>query len=355
MTDLFLKVKTHQEQNLPFVLFCKPNSNQTVGLFQKNDHLYFLENFDKKGFVFAPFDSETIPFMPLQFCDVFVEKNDDSIYFYETIESKATATVGNDFFEELVGKAVKAINNSDFKKVVVSRKEIADLTNFEIESCFKKMLQNYASAFNYCFYHPKIGLWLGATPEQLLKISESDFETVALAGTQKSTDIKNVNWSEKEIIEQELVTEFIVENIAEYSKKLDVSKPSTVNAGSVFHIKTTITGKIKNKKVIEKIILALHPTSAVCGMPRAKAKEFILNNEGYDREYYSGFLGELNINFATFRTQYSDLFVNLRCMKIVENTAQIYVGCGVTKESDPMAEYLETVNKAMTMKKVITA
>ena len=55
------------------------------------------------------------------------------------------------------------------------------------------------------------------------------------------------------------------------------------------------------KKSIKKIILALHPTSAVCGLPKQEAKEFILQNEGYNREYYSGFLGELNIDFVTFR------------------------------------------------------
>ena len=63
MTDLFIKVKTHQEQQLPFVLFCKPDSDKIVGVFQKNDHLYFLENFEEKGFVFAPFDTEEVPFI----------------------------------------------------------------------------------------------------------------------------------------------------------------------------------------------------------------------------------------------------------------------------------------------------
>ena len=73
MTDLFIKVKTQQEQNLPFVIFCKPNSDKIVGLFQRNDHLYFLENFEEKGFVFAPFDANDFPFLPLEYSDVFVE------------------------------------------------------------------------------------------------------------------------------------------------------------------------------------------------------------------------------------------------------------------------------------------
>ena len=353
MTDLFLKIKTHQEQNLPFVIFSKPNSERTVGLFQKNDHLYFLENFEKKGFVFAAFDSSTIPLIPLEFCDVLVESNNAETYFFEPKETETSTKIGNDFFEDLVAKSVNAIETGLFQKVVASRREIVNLKNFDLEICFKRMLQNYPSAFKYCFFHPKIGFWVGATPEQLVKIKELDFETVALAGTQKAKDIDSVQWTSKEEVEQQLVTDFILENIEEYSKELMISSPFTANAGSIFHIKTTISGKLKNKKLVEKIINALHPTSAVCGMPRESAKDFIIQNEGYDREYYSGFLGELNIDLATFRTQYSDLFVNLRCMKIKENKAEIFVGCGITKDSHPKAEFEETVNKAMTMKKCI--
>jgi isochorismate synthase len=353
MTELFLKIKTHLEQNLPFVIFCKPNSDKTIGLFQKNDHLYFLENFEKKGFVFAPFEGDLIPFLPLQHCDVYVEKNNEKAYVVSTEINSNKIKTGNDFFENLVEKAVHLINDNEFIKVVLSRRELVSISNFDIENCFKRMLQNYPLAFKYCFFHPKIGMWLGATPEQLVQIKETNFETVSLAGTQKATDKNAVEWTPKEIKEQQLVTDYILDKIQEFTKELTVSAAETVNAGSIFHIKTTISGTLKNKKEVENIITSLHPTSAVCGMPRPAAKAFIQNNEGYNREYYAGFLGELNIDLATFRTQYTDLFVNLRCMKIVDKTAQLFVGCGITSESNPKAEFEETENKAMTMKSCI--
>ena len=53
MTDLFIKVKIQEGQGLPYVLFCKPNSDKVIGVFQRNDHIYFLETFEEKGFVFA--------------------------------------------------------------------------------------------------------------------------------------------------------------------------------------------------------------------------------------------------------------------------------------------------------------
>ncbi|WP_313791385.1 chorismate-binding protein [Lacinutrix neustonica] len=112
----------------------------------------------------------------------------------------------------------------------------------------------------------------------------------------------------------------------------------------------------------------MHPTPAVCGLPKATAKQFILENENYKREFYTGFLGELNCQERTSRNTnrrnvennaynlvntVSNLYVNLRCMQLSDVQASIYVGGGITKDSMPKKEWEETVNKAETMKKVL--
>lgn len=353
MTDLFLKVKIHQEQQLPFVLFCKPNSDRIVGLFQKNDHIYFLENFQETGFVFAPFDGVAIPYIPQKFSDVMVENVNNADFYFQNGRSDLPDEKAKEAFETLVQKGVEAIKAREFQKVVLSRKEIINLAAFDVETVFRKLTQQYPTAFQYCFFHPKIGMWMGATPEQFLKIKDKNVQTVALAGTQLAGNGEKIIWHEKEKTEQQLVTDFILEGLQNLVSELTFSSPYSVQAGNIWHIKTDILAKAKSKKTFSNIITALHPTSAVCGLPKASAKEFILENEGYNREYYSGFLGEFNIDLATFRTQQSDLFVNLRCMKIVGDTAELFMGCGITKDSIPADEYTESVNKAMTMKKVL--
>jgi isochorismate synthase len=353
MTDLFTKVKIHHEQQLPFVLFCKPNSDKIVGLFQNNDHLYFLENFKELGFVFAPFDGDSIPYIPQKHSDVLIEKIAISDFYFDTNFKTFTEESDKSQFEKLVVKGLEAIQKNMLKKVVLSRKERVELIDFNIESIFKKLITNYSSAFNYCFFHPKFGMWFGATPEQFLKINQKSIQTVALAGTQVAGNLDNVIWGEKEIEEQQLVTDFIKSSLTGKVDQIVVSSPYSSKAGNLWHIKTDITATLKSEKDIEEIISILHPTSAVCGLPKQKAKAFILENEKYDREYYSGFLGELNIDLAAFRTDQSDLFVNLRCMKIEDKSAELFVGCGITKDSIAEDEYKETVNKSMTMKKVL--
>ena len=114
---------------------------------------------------------------------------------------------------------------------------------------------------------------------------------------------------------------------------------------------------------MQKIIRLLHPTPAVCGLPKDASKAFILENEQYDRTFYTGFLGELNCD-DTKETENSDLFVNLRCMQIEFSNAQndskqilakaiLYIGCGITKDSIPEKEWEESVSKSVTMKKIL--
>ncbi|MDO9260999.1 MAG: chorismate-binding protein, partial [Flavobacteriaceae bacterium] len=160
-------------------------------------------------------------------------------------------------------------------------------------------------------------------------------------------DYKKVVWSPKEQIEQQMVTDFIVDELKSAIQNLTISNPTSVKAGHLWHIKTDIEGEISAESSLEKIIQKLHPTPAVCGFPKNLAKDFILSNEAYNREFYTGFLGEININLTT------ELFVNLRCMQVENNTISIFVGGGITKDSNPEKEWEETVAKAKTMKNVL--
>ena len=157
---------------------------------------------------------------------------------------------------------------------------------------------------------------------------------------------------QKEKQEQRFVTDYITASLQDFSSDIRATAPYTFRAGTIVHIKTDISAELKAEKSLKSIIDTLQPTPAVCGLPKDKALDFLIANEGYDREYYSGYLGEINIDMATGQSK-TDLFVNLRCMKIANDAAHLYIGCGITKDSDPAKEFVETVNKSTTMKRVL--
>jgi isochorismate synthase len=347
MISLANKIKTHQTQNLPFVIYHKPNSNKVLGLFQQNDNLFEVNDYTEKGFVFASFDGNQNYIIP-------ENKSERSCEIWNVSKQIATqkefalpSLETQISFQNLVAKGIQAIQTHQFQKVVLSRKESLDLTDFDLFELFKKLVHEYQSAFVYFFYHPKIGTWLGATPEQLLKANSTGFETMALAGTQKATDANPIVWQKKEQEEQQFVTDYIVSKLNALSTKVEVSEAYSVKAGNLWHIRTDISGLFGAQFNLKKAIQLLHPTPAVCGLPKQPSKAFIIANEAYNRSFYTGFLGELNVDLA------SDLFVNLRCMQIENKQAHLYMGCGITKDSFPEKEWSESVNKSMTIKRIL--
>ena len=348
MSKILDKIEQSFEQKLPFVCYRKPNITEVLSFFQKDDSLFFSDDFTESGFVFAPFDNIEkailIPITASEFIKEKIELNSEII----SNQKEESSFSSKENHIRLVEKAITEIKSKNFKKVVVSRKVTIKLNALEIKKIFENMLIKYPTAMVSVWFHPKVGLWFGATPETLLKSENNRFETMSLAGTQVYKEDEEPIWKSKEIEEQQLVTNFVENQLKGISSNLKIEEKETIKAGNLLHLKTKISGKIDSKnQSLKALIKALHPTPAVCGLPRKITKEFILENENYDRKFYTGFLGELNLENK------SALFVNLRCMEINEKEAIIYVGGGITKDSNPEKEWEETVAKSNTMKQVL--
>lgn len=338
--DIFEKAKIQFQSKLPFVLFAEPHNNKLKSYFQENDVLH--EFTEQSGFVFVSFDGEKKCVLPAESSAIFEEEINFNFDFKSDAIQLSSSFADQSHFENIVCKSIEAIKSGAFEKLVLSRKlDFSD--KIDVFESYKKLLKTYPSAFRYLFFHPTIGMWMGATPEQLIKIHANNFETVALAGTQLFSE--NIKWTSKEIQEQQYVTDFIVSNCKNVATSVQVSEPYTVKAGNLAHIKTKISGVLDTQKDLE-LISKLHPTPAVCGLPKEKAKSFIKAHEAYDRKFYAGFIGEWHM----YET--SNLFVNLRCVEI-GTTNSIYVGCGITKDSIPEKEYIETQNKSETISNII--
>lgn len=350
MNDVFIKINEQLLAKLPFAVYTKPDSNTIVGLFQLDDKQHEA-NYNSKGFVFAPFKGTAV-FIPADHAEIITGEADE--YGFKKLQPKSfdIDKEAKASFEALVAKSVEAINTTQFKKIVVSRTETVDVKDLDVVEIYKKILDTYPAAYRYCFYSPQSGLWMGATPEQLLKVEHNTLHTVALAGTQLYSEDAEAVWELKERQEQEHVTNYILEELNAHATHISATAPYTFKAGNLVHIKTDISAELNSAENLLNVVDTLHPTPAVCGLPKIDALTFLLENEGYNREFYAGYLGEVNMDLAT-GMPVTNLFVNLRCMKIEDTAARIFVGCGITKDSNPEKEFFETVNKSMTMRRVL--
>ncbi|OIQ29068.1 MAG: hypothetical protein BM564_07615 [Bacteroidetes bacterium MedPE-SWsnd-G2] len=368
--DWFSDLDLALEQNKPTVCYRHPNESVLKRFIQKDDQLNYSKNLNESGFVFNPFDSEkeAILFDEKKCAFHEIEFVNEEVDVTELNNDSSVSSENSNAHMALVNKGIEAIKSNQFKKVVLSRVEAVNRADKTPIEQFKLLLKLYPSAFVYIWFHPKVGLWIGATPETLLQVKDRQFSTMALAGTQKYNGSLNVNWTDKEREEQAIVTRVIKENCEPYCSNLNVGTVETVQAANLVHLKTKISGLLKQSDDFKGLIKQLHPTPAVCGYPLENSKAFILENEGYDREFYTGFLGELNRNSLKTRNRNprnvennvyqrkvkgTKLYVNLRCAQLKGDKALIYVGGGITIDSNAETEWEETVNKSQTMIKAL--
>lgn len=248
-------------------------------------------------------------------------------------------------FETFIG----ALHDGMFDKLVLSRPmQMSMPRSFRGEEAFFEACHRYPHSYVYLCYTPETGGWLGSTPEILLSKSGGFWKTVALAGTQPLLKGKKLPqcWDEKQRQEQEYVSDYIRRQLDSLNIKFIEKGPYPAYAGALSHLRTDFYFFLPDTSKLGHLLATLHPTPAVCGLPKEDAYRFILEKEGYDRQYYSGFIGCLS-------PDYTRLYVNLRCMKVEDKALTLYAGGGLLASSELDDEFQETEKKMLTMKRLM--
>ncbi|MCH2236095.1 MAG: chorismate-binding protein [Crocinitomicaceae bacterium] len=231
-----------------------------------------------------------------------------------------------------------SLKKGDHEKLILSRVEEKE-TAKSPEELFEALNAKYTNTFNYLLMSAEHGVWLGATPERLGVVEGNTLHTEAIAGT-KPVNVPRT-WTEKERIEHQLVIDFIAENLEKNGCKVKVEETKELTAGMVKHLHTKLQADIAGA-LGSDLIDGLHPTSATCGIPQKSAQDFIIENEEHHRELYTGYIGIITPE----KQQY---FVNLRCMQVQGDKAYLYLGGGLTVDSEGELEWNETCEKAKTL------
>lgn len=266
------------------------------------------------------------------------------------------STSDKKFYLNLIDQTLEKIRQNQFQKAVVSRcKTISLPSKFEPVSFFDELCAQYENAFVHLTYIPGAGTWAGATPETLIRLhQDNQFETVALAATQAyraEIDLSEVTWSQKDIEEQAMVSRFVINCFKKIRlREFDEIGPRSYRSGNLVHLKTNYKvdlNQVAFPELGSVMLELLHPTSAVCGMPKDVTKSFLEQNEAFDRAYFSGYLGPVNMHNET------NLYVNLRCTRLLDQKAVLYAGAGIIENSNPEKEWTETQIKMDTVLSVL--
>ena len=306
----------------------------------------------RRGFVMAPFQiSEKQPILLIRPDSVETVLVDSG--FRESRGQVPDFHISQEYAIDFANFHSQLVSGT-FRKIVLAR--CADETSpddIPPLELFQRACMLYPRMFIALVSTEKSGCWLTATPEILLEGKAEAWRTIALAGTMKlegeqlNGEGETVRWSTKNIQEQRIVATYITECLEQFTGDFHEEGPRTVRAANLVHLRSDFTFVLPDNQHLGDLLHTLHPTPAVCGLPKRETFEFITHNEHTPRRYYSGFMGMLDPAAETH------LYVSLRCMNIEGNRYHLYAGGGLLKDSQEEQEWAETEAKLETMRRCI--
>lgn len=237
------------------------------------------------------------------------------------------------------------ISGKELQKIVLSRRvDLKIAGKPSLPRIIGELEDNYPECYVFA-YRSGDSIFLGASPEKLVYISGGKLETDALAGsiprgkTYEEDRLlgEELLGSRKNLAEQKAVLNFIAEELELYCSGINYSdKPVLKKLSNIQHLWTPVTAELKSGRTVLDVINALHPTPAVCGVPRKPARELIREIEGYNRGLYAGTLGWFNPENE------GEFFVGIRSALLKKEILHAFAGCGIVEGSDILSEYRET-------------
>ncbi|MBK5194924.1 MAG: isochorismate synthase [Proteiniphilum sp.] len=342
------------EQDACFAIFRLPEEASPRFVMQTSGAAALFNDIEalngQSGFVIAPFRiSSGSPLIVIRpDCTDLTEVD---ITIRERSRKEATRERYNNIdkamYDRLFQRFHKPLLQGEIKKLVLSRsKTIGREEAFSPGRSFFRAAEKYTHSCVFLFHTPQSGTWLGSTPEILLAGSGSGWQTVALAGT-RYPNSGIISWDDKNLREQHLVTSYLLKQLTSFQIAPEINGPYTIKAGNLAHLRTDFSFSLSDRSKIGTFLKVLHPTPAVSGLPKEEAFQFIVDQEGYDRRYYTGFLGMLDPTAETH------LYVNLRCMYIGKSSLTLYAGSGLLASSTYRDEWKETEQKLKTMASIV--
>lgn len=241
-----------------------------------------------------------------------------------------------------VAEATARMATTDLHKAVLAR-EVAIEADAPLDRV--TILQRLQRTYPGCMITSIQGM-VGASPELLVSRVGDIVRSHPMAGTtprggDPTADARlaaQLLASAKDRHEHQLTIDMVHDTLLPWCSYLDAeAEPSVVPVANVQHLASLVEGRLSTPapSVLE-LMAALHPTPAVCGVPRDLALATIADLEHLDRGRYAGPVGWVD---GAGNGRWA---VGLRCAEISGNRARLFAGNGIVADSDPATELAET-------------
>ncbi len=246
----------------------------------------------------------------------------------------------------LIEEALSEIEGQAFDKVVMARRSTHTCSSSINPLQFLSKMQA-KGGIRFAIQFTENSTFIGVTPERLYRRERRKLWTEAIAGTRKRGQTEEEDARlEKELLENQkernefnFVKTSILEGLKPFCSAIGCQETDgVIKTPNVQHLHNPFEAELLADATDAQILIALHPTAAMGGLPRRSALEHLLRFEPFERGWYASPLGFVSQQTAEFA-------VGIRSALIKENALHLFAGTGIVAGSVPSKEWDELEHK----------
>ena len=267
--------------------------------------------------------------------------------------SQIRCNMDKSYYLEAIAKIKRYIYDGDVYQINFSQRFECD---YQVRPIDLFHWQNYYNPSPHAAYIDAGSFQIvSASPEMFITIADGIISTKPIKGTRprvseagqgKEINAKNFDEllsSDKEQAELNMIVDLERNDVAKICEPgtRKVSQPRTIESyPTVFHAVATIAGQLRKEITLCDILKAMFPGGSITGAPKIRSMEIIDETEPTARGVYTGSIGYIGLDGSVC------LNIAIRTIIIKEQTAFAQTGGGIVADSDPQAEWDETLTKA---------
>ncbi len=261
-------------------------------------------------------------------------------------------------FEAAVARIKDYIVSGDVFQAVLSQRFEVDRGDLDSFDVYRALRVVNPSPYMYHLQFPEAQV-TGASPETLVRCEDGRVEVRPIAGTRP----RGATREEDESLAAELRAD--PKEVAEHLMLIDLGRNdvgrvattgsvqatelmTTERYSHVMHMTSHVVGELEKGLSWHDVLAAAFPTGTLTGAPKIRAMEIIDELEPHRRGVYGGAVGYISYGGNM------DLAIAIRTLVSTERSIYVQAGCGVVHDSDPRAEFEETVNKARAVLRAVS-
>jgi menaquinone-specific isochorismate synthase len=262
--------------------------------------------------------------------------------------------IGVEEWLRLVDETVAQLKEAGpLKKVVLARKMRVSITAVFQADLVLKHLQEQQSNTYFFVLEAEQRVFIGASPERLLKASVETFSTASIAGSvSRGTNVPEDEQLGAHLMndlknrqEHKIVVDRIVKELEKMTDAPIIAEaPSLLKNRDIQHLYVPIIGQRQKAFRFLQGIQQLHPTPALGGEPKELALNWLNEHEKLARGLYGAPIG-----WIALKEDVGEFAVGIRSAILNKNTGFLYAGCGIVADSQAELERIETKIKFQPM------